>query len=174
MALNTELPIHQLIGAPIVALIQAESAAAQASASFIETFGFSGSKEGDSFGHLRSVTFTYTKQDVNGKDVTEEIQLPVLSLVPIPLLQIKDATFDFSLKITNTDEPRETKKEEEKLVQLKGIFGKKPAGNDHMNQDVDINMKINIVQSDIPVGLSRLFNILELGFISRVPETRKK
>ena len=63
----TQIPVYQLIGAPLSAMVQAEALAAQASAEFIEAVGFSKNSNtpADSFGHIKTVSFTYKQQNVN-------------------------------------------------------------------------------------------------------------
>lgn len=168
LAATVSLPFQQLIGSPIVAIIQAEAMAAQASAQFIESIGFEPPSEqnSDSIGSLKRVTFTYEKEDVNGNIITDQIALPVLSLVPIPLLQIKDASLEFNLNLTEVKPIDQSNKERSFMpplskVLLKGIFGKMNSSEAETKTNVDMKLKINIVQSDIPVGLSHLFTILD-------------
>ncbi len=156
--------------------------AARASADFIESVGFD--KQGDaksenSFGRLRTVSFNYTKQDVNGRDVEAEVELPLLSLVPIPLLQVKDAQLSFSLKIIETDSETEqrragvagtafaaaatTSPTPSRAVSMRAVY---KASN---NTDTTIDMKVtlNLVQSDMPAGLQQLFQIMEQASTSK-------
>lgn len=169
LASSVSLPYDQLIGSPLVAMINAETLAARASAEFLESVGFvreRGTRE-DSFGRLRTVTFTYRKQDVNGKDVVEEIELPLMSLLPIPLLQIKDATLEFNLKVTDITEEDSKVRRGDKWVVLKGAYATDKGGSGKTETGVDLKVKINVVQSDLPVGLTKLFQVFDVGFASR-------
>ena len=169
LAASVSLPYHQLIGAPLVALIDAEAHAARASAEFLQSVGFirSPGVAEDSFGHLRTVTFTYLKQDVNGADVTEEIELPLLSLLPIPLLQIKDASLEFELKVTEIEQERGKIDKSERRVVLKGAYSSQRSAESKVNSEATVKIRINVAQSDIPVGLTKLFQIMDLGTASR-------
>lgn len=176
------LSFSQLIGSPIVAIVQAEAMAARASAEFIESVGFvkQEGKDADAYGKLRTVTFTYTKQDVNGEPVTEEVELPLLSLVPIPLLQVKDAQLTFSAKVVEsaTDRNQLHAPINERLrisapqrpVSLMAVY--KPMGTttDTASDGADVKVSINLVQSDIPAGLKQLFQIMENAAVSRQSE----
>jgi len=181
------LPFVQLIGSPIVAIIQAEAMAARATAEFIENIGFVKQDEEveNSYGRLRTVTFSYSKQDVNGRDMDEEIELPLLSLIPIPLLQVKDAQLSFNIKVIETvNETTEQKKLStarsfgahaiETPTSLMAIY--KPVSNstDNTKSDTDIKVTVHLVQSDVPAGLQRLFQIMENAATSRQPEKRVK
>src|SRR5262245_29108466 len=109
------LSLYQLIGAPLMAVVQAEAQAAQASADFIKEIGFErklpsaavADKPEDTRslqegGNFRDLTMLQFKHDVRGSDGvvrTHQMNVPVLSLFPIPLLQVKDAEFDFAIRI---------------------------------------------------------------------------
>lgn len=170
LAASVSLPYHQLIGAPLVALIEAEAQAARASADFIQSVGFTrkDGQEGDAIGHLRTVTFSYLKQDVNGKDVTEEIELPLLSLLPIPLLQIKDATLEFDLKVNEVVQEDDPIDKTRKRLVLKGRYSPpRGATTSKTQSEATLKIKVNVIQSDIPSGLTKLFQVMDLGSASR-------
>lgn len=46
------------------------------------------------------LTFLFTQSDVNGQS-RQEVRIPLLSLVPQPLLQVKEADFDFDIQIVD-------------------------------------------------------------------------
>jgi hypothetical protein len=169
------LPYHQILGAPLVAIIEAEALAARATADFIADVGFvrNGKEKETSVGQLRSVTFTYRKQDIDGNDVEEEIELPLLSLLPIPMLQIKDASVKFNLKITDTDP--QSVRDTSKTAPLETISRKSPTlmaslrstDSKGVTANADMQVEINIKQSDIPAGLQKLFQVMENAVQSR-------
>ncbi len=186
IASTVSVPMYQLIGAPLQALIQAEALAAQASAEFIETVGFvkdENTPEG-SFGKVKTVTFTYKKQNVNGAIETAELTLPVLSLIPIPLLHIQDATLEFNMQLSeeetfegdNTEavgnevnEPvfsPQTTYLQDNSVSYKGTFVPQ---NADISQKIDLKIKINVAQADVPVGLAKLFQAMDLAVMSGKP-----
>ncbi|TND09901.1 MAG: hypothetical protein FD123_829 [Bacteroidetes bacterium] len=164
------LPWGDLIGAPLIAMIEAEALAAQTSRDFIASVGFVPDKDGneDTFGKLKTVTFTYQKQDVNGKTITDRISIPLLSLIPIPLLQIKDASLEFNLAVVDTQKINRNldfkssssffRKEQTGLV---GMITGSSKGSEDTKTSFDMKVKINLVQSDIPMGLQKLFMIMD-------------
>jgi hypothetical protein len=98
----TDVPLYQIIGAPLLALVQGEAQAAQATARFIQEIGFESSQDEPlQFGRLKTVTFRYSKTSVGGTISQLEVEIPVLSIVPIPTLQIREAEIDFSVEITS-------------------------------------------------------------------------
>lgn len=180
MANQSALSLYQLMGAPLQALVEAETNAAFATARFIREVGFSkkivqdGEKDIEDFGELRLVTFKHERIDQDGQKRTYKVEVPLLSLVPIPALQIKDADLDFfvkiidSPKITETTERQEMEKKE--LFQgfsesppreLKGMIGRSQTDVSRKSAlDMQIKVKIRMEQADIPAGLGRLFNLM--------------
>ena len=171
----TDVPLYQIIGAPLLALVQGETQAAQATARYIEQVGFDNvAREGESspHNHLKVVAFRYRKTGVGGNVTDLEIEIPVLSIVPIPALQIREAEIDFAVEINSIVEldsptainiPRISGQDsslEPKFVAFKAGIAR---------QDSKSAMKINIKvgQADTPVGLLTLFRVLDQGITSR-------
>jgi hypothetical protein len=122
------LHLYQLIGAPLLAVIQAEAQAAQVSADFISHIGFEPSsaaepegtaappgagtstalaapakpkmlQDGGNIGALRVAEFRVDRVGRDGKPIPYVARVPVLSLFPIPLMQVKHADFDFDIRV---------------------------------------------------------------------------
>ena len=93
----SSVPLYQIIGAPLLALVQAETQAAQATANFIQQVGFYDDEEGIS--RLKVVTFRYSKTGVDGNPIEFVVEIPVLSIVPIPTISVREATIDFAVEI---------------------------------------------------------------------------
>ncbi len=148
------LYFHEIIGSPIRAIIEGETLAAQATAQFIKEVGFIDSKKEDDFGSLRMLTFSYEKTDEEGNLVIATIQVPLLSILPIPMMQIKQTDLDYNISIINVEDDKAT--ESKKLLT---VFRENNNGANSQSYNIKINMKIE--QSDIPVGLSKMFNIME-------------
>lgn len=148
------LYFHEIIGTPLRAIIEGETLAAQATAQFIKEIGFFDGKNEDDFGSMRMVTFSYEKTDEEGNIVIATIQVPLLSILPIPMMQIKQTDLDYNISITSIEDDKatETKK-------LRTIFRENNNGETSQSYNIKINMQVE--QSDIPVGLSKMFNIME-------------
>lgn len=173
--------LYEMIGAPMVAMIQGETLAAQATAEFIETVGFvaSSNPQADEFGKLRMVTFSYQKQDINGQAEIVEMQLPVLSLIPIPLLHIAEAEIEFGVKIT--DVVQINSKSQFKSAQnnnyplnvglsnIQGAITTPLKFETQTNTDVQMNVKVKVAQADIPEGLKQLFRIFDVSMQASTP-----
>ena len=114
------MQLFQLIGAPLLAVIQAEAQAAQVSAEFIKRIGFDpppaaanqaggtaaatpaepkALQDGGELGGLRMAEFRIERSGADGKPQALVARVPVLSLFPIPLLQVKHADFEFDIRV---------------------------------------------------------------------------
>ena len=143
--------IGNIISAPIIGMLNAEIMGAEATSEFIEKVGFTNPKSGESshYGELKNITFTYKKP---GTGKTVEVRIPLLSLIPIPMMQVKKAEFEFGLNVVKKFIPKNKKgyKDKDKFVAA--------IAND---KDKNMNIKITVEQSDIPAGLSHLFQVME-------------
>ena len=131
MADQTALSLYELIGAPLHALINAERQAAQATSEFIREVGFEGSTNGsdEDYGELRMLTFTFSRPDPSrGENQQYEVQVPLLSLLPIPALQIKDAELEYYAKILDT--PRQIVDPSKQLVDRGTMLRKTPTSRE--------------------------------------------
>ena len=179
-----DVPLYQVIGAPLLALVQAEAQSAQATARYIQEIGFENSTENPlEFGNLKSITFKYNKVSAGGKLTTLEVQIPVLSIVPIPAIQIKEAEIDFAVEInslvelsvptainsfpekTNSASPAsaENIKQDSSLSPELVAFKVGISNRDTKNA---INIKLKIEQAEMPSGLLALFRVLDQGITS--------
>lgn len=95
------LQMDHLIGAPLRAAADASTQLANSTAEFINRVGF------DAEGKLRTVAFGYQKRSVNedGTSNLDEMQVavPMLSIVPIPNLQIDEVNILFDMEVKQSE-----------------------------------------------------------------------
>jgi hypothetical protein len=174
------LQFYQLIGAPLTALVQAEAQASQVTAEFIERVGFEPPVAGVPMTEgsepakppprrLRMLTFHYDKQDKTGRRQTYQIQIPLLSLIPIPAIQIKTAEIELTAHIRGVQKASSTTQigdsgddflSRDRLELKMGMRGAKNTSA------LQVRVKMNVEQADIPSGLSRLLHTLDESAIS--------
>ncbi|EPX64103.1 hypothetical protein D187_005236 [Cystobacter fuscus DSM 2262] len=174
------LQFYQLIGAPLTALVQAEAQAAQVTAEFIERVGFEPPAEAPSPPgggapmqqeprRLRMLTFHYERQDKAGQRRSYQVRIPLLSLIPIPAIQIKTAEIELAANIrglqkaktrTQVSDTRDDFLSRERLELKMGMRGGKSASA------LQVKVKMNVEQADIPSGLSRLLHSLDESTLS--------
>ncbi len=181
------LPFGQVIAAPMLAMIEGETIAARATTEFIESIGFvkDSTTDNNSFGKVRTVTFSYVKQNIDGKNETVTLTLPLLSLVPIPLLQIHKAEIEFGLdiaaksKITTSEVKSKSgtqilpSQKVNTYAMLKRMPTTSTAEHD-ITTNMQMKVKIEIGQSDIPIGLSKLFQVFETSVQSKTAPPTKE
>ncbi|MEM1161742.1 MAG: DUF2589 domain-containing protein [Pseudomonadota bacterium] len=176
------IPYGTLIGAPMTAAVEAQALAAQTSIDFIRSIGFETDGDDTSFGPVRQVEFTYAHRDVEtGTDRTVTLNVPLLTIVPIPYLRIDDMTIDFTSKIT--EEMLRTKKRDTSVqadaslsVNYKSFLSPVKVGfkasvsvkhssstatSNRYKTEHTININVRAVQDDLPAGMGRVLDILE-------------
>lgn len=171
------LELQQLIAAPLIATIEADSLSSQKYLDYLMKIAFeSYDPATGKTGKIRMLTFTYTNQDVNGSK-QQNVSIPLFTLVPLPLLQIQEADFDFDIKILDAfsvseeerfsiDEEKGTKEPASQSGGFKmraSLAPKQSEGsrNKNVEQSLSANMKIKVKmrQADVPAGLSNLLHL---------------
>ncbi len=183
--LNTlaNLPLSSMIGGPLTAAIEAQSAAAVSTLLFIT--GLCMKDGGDNaVGALKEIAFKYTTtEDTPGvtpsKTITKSVNVPLLFLVPIPFIRIESVNIAFTMRLSESGLSESTKEKSGSQSYMLKISGGLPyisAGfkgsfsssykntahsenryNNEMNFDVNVQAK----QDDMPGGLKKVFEILE-------------
>ncbi|MEQ9814198.1 MAG: DUF2589 domain-containing protein [Azospirillaceae bacterium] len=165
------LSLSQLIGAPIHALVEAESHAAMATARFIRDVGFTGgSGRLDDLGDLQMARFSRTLLNRDGEEERVEVEIPLITMLPIPALQVKDAQLDYTVKIVQAESmPRERRqldtfdhdvaRDLDPPATLRATFAREPSGRSRRSVDMLVRMKVRVEQADMPAGLSQLLNV---------------
>lgn len=179
--MDRAIEFGELVGAQVRALIEGELEGAEESWRFIEQVGFRKEKDGNLV--LQVVTFDMVRRDTDNQERTHTIQIPILTLVPLPLLTIEEANIDFHLRIDNvkvaskrpesTSEPRSSD-----LPQLLPRTSRstlmtrvaRTSSKDGGTVSADMKVTIRLKQSDFPVGIERLVNIADLGLQDNVNE----
>ena len=95
------LQMDQLIGAPLRAAADASTQLANSTAEFINRIGFDGD------GKVRTVAFGYQKRSVNEDGTSNldemKVDIPMLSIVPIPNLQIDEVNILFDMEVKQSE-----------------------------------------------------------------------
>jgi hypothetical protein len=176
------IQLSQLFSAPLVAVIEADFLAAQRFAAYIEQFGFIKdavqSGEDGHYGTVRTVRFAHPRQNGNGTSGIATTEIPLLSMLPLPLLQVRDAEFSFDVRLLDFDTGESAgppslraQSAQEKaavptspapltsraLLAPSGAAGEGGAGN---TNSANMNVKLRMQQADIPAGVSALLNAM--------------
>jgi hypothetical protein len=166
------LPFYQIIGAPLLAVVQGQTQAAQATAEFIERVGFEAVNGKTGIGNMRMVVFSYQKPGPDGALQTYRAEVPLLSLIPIPSIQVKNADFEFNIKVTDV-QTSETKTAlaiqgaqpgdwlSAGRTEFRATMGKMSSDSEQRSVDLQMKVTIKTEQADITAGMAHLFRIFD-------------
>lgn len=167
---STIMDVKDLVAAPLIAVVAADSDAALRLGQFIEEYGFVkvDAAAGDDLGKLRMLEFAYDRAGQDGKPVRFVVKVPLLSLIPLPALQVKHAEFEFHLRIVSTtssdpDASQDsTTMKPSSPVGLKGMLAPRPPSGDGARSSLEANMKVQVrmEQAHMPAGLSKLLTVM--------------
>jgi hypothetical protein len=176
-ALNelSAIPFGSLIGGPLIAAVEAQAKAAMTTVDFINAVGFEEDDKGKK--KVRNVTFSYlTGPDPEKAQSTLEV--PLLSIVPIPFLRIENMDIHFKASISQSMETKEAESSTTageiktsagggwlafKAQMSASVSSKKDSSSTRDSRySVEYTMDINVhaVQDDIPAGLAKVLNLL--------------
>ncbi|WP_013322439.1 DUF2589 domain-containing protein [Gloeothece verrucosa] len=88
--------LHQFLGGILASLVRGEAIAAKEMINYVLEVG---GDQNNGLTKLRMVTFEYEKIEPKGRKFRQIVQIPLLSLMPIPMIRIKDAQLNFDLEI---------------------------------------------------------------------------
>lgn len=183
MASDFRLPLQEMLGIAIADLARGESLAAQASLDFIQAVGFRrrDDAEPDDLGELRMVSFRYRQLDPSGKETTREVQIPLLSLVPLPLLQISKAQIELAVRVDEARRLPDTRKvkvplsalgNERREHELLGTVVPLPATSATQRDTAGLPtmmFRVELSQADLPGGVQSLLRAMDKN-VTEKPE----
>lgn len=169
------MELKDLISGPLVATIDADSMSTRRYLSYLYELAFdSYNAATGEVGNLRMLEFTYTAND-NGIPRQQRVSIPLMTLVPLPLLQVKEADFDFDIQIIDAvsadkqsmfsfNEKKDDDNPDSDGVKLRvSMAASNIDGNTEkkVRQGLAANMKVKVKmqQADMPGGLSNLLSL---------------
>jgi hypothetical protein len=164
------LGLGQLLGALLSAIVEGQREATGSSLAFVEQVGLV--QDADSDERFRTVTIRYTKLDENQNPAEFTLEVPLLAMVAIPTLVVKNAKISFTYSVTETsiEEPSEESLKQPRARALGGELGRpvllkgfvqqrRPAGDPRETAGVDVEVSLESVP--LPIGLERLLELTE-------------
>ena len=118
------------------------------------------------------------------------LQVPLLTIVPIPFIRVATTDIDLNVKINsiyNTDTSSETNSNVSTnasasygFLFAKGKINinatvahqKKTSEKEEVKKEYSLNIKIHAVQDEIPVGMSRMLDILEESIVPKTASSK--
>jgi hypothetical protein len=163
--------LGSILSAQLRSVLEAEVENAQAIKDFIVSAGFEpGPERSDSeFGALKTITFQMQRRDEYGEMANHAITVPLLSILPIPMLSIEKADFEFDLDINETITTSQATPDKPKG--LYASFAKtktrrlssQSSSHTVSQREGNISVKVSVVQTDFPLGIEKLLSLSELG-----------
>lgn len=164
-----------MIGGSLVAVIQAQSQAAQATLNFIKNVGFEGNR-------TASIPFQYKKMIPQPDGTTTaqsfEVSVPILSLLPVPFVRVQEAEIEFRAKVVGlfsgaqqsgdeslapSKDPGQNSGSRVQPAEMRVSFSNRQRsklGSD-TSSSYSMHIRLRAVQDDVPTGLERLLAKLE-------------
>jgi hypothetical protein len=181
----SDLDFQSMIGGPLDAVIHAQAQSAQTSVDFIKSVGF------DESNKPTMITFSYMKavESEEGKAAPPakyDLTVPILTMLPIPFIRVKETTIDFNAKITALEETKSEASKDLNItaeakarwspvsVKLKASYSYKSSTSASASKEQTYSMNVHVlaVQDEMPAGTERLLGILE-NAIEEVPSQSK-
>lgn len=201
------IDFESMLGGPLVAVINAQAQSAIATVNFIKEVGFK--KMDDETDPEAAETkdpiyvkFKYPKEiqpyvpavvDENGVEIQPaqdpeyqdfELEVPILTMLPIPYIRIDETTIDFKAKITSVSYRKtDTNFKIDASLEAKAgwlwgsaklkvstSYQKSTQQGNTVNKTYSLNVFIKAVQDEMPAGMERLLGILEDAMKSKPAE----
>ena len=170
------LPFGAIIGAPLKACIEAQAMAAMTSWNFIQNAGL---KINPDTGEREVVNVSF---QFNHKGETSQINVPLLSIVPIPYIAVQtiDISFKANISASRTSQEEESvQQDKEANVHAQGKLGfgifsleaqmeasysskkdSKATRDSRYSVEYTMDVAIKAGQEDMPAGIAKVLEIL--------------
>lgn len=170
------LPLEQLLGGPLKALVFAQGISAQATAQFVSEAGFVPAPAGAREPQARTVEFTYTHPvpDPNNPgaviDTPVRVTVPLLAMTSIPNLRVAEATVTLQANVVDVKPPEKPPEEIsvarrptsilEPSVRIFAVYAP-PALTPDTAPSAGLSFSIRVVREPLSEGLNRILTLLQ-------------
>lgn len=172
------LPMEQIIGGPLQAVIKAQALAASSTVDFIQQVGLN-PPVGAGGQTARTVEFSFERRvpdtDDEGNDIIREetvnLNVPLLTIVPVPFIRIATTDINFECQVSSSTINSSERTFGVSAEASGGFWGVKVAvkssysynskSTDTVNRAATLKVDVHAVQDEIPAGLDRVLTILQ-------------
>ncbi|MCR5554921.1 MAG: DUF2589 domain-containing protein [Bacteroidales bacterium] len=145
---SNTIPFDQMIGAPLIACVNAQSMASMETLKFVKEAGFKKSeKEGSDF-EVVNVSFSYK----NGNEMFS-LSVPLLTIIPVPYLQIDTVKINFSADMYTTENNEVVAK-----FATTDLSAEKKQTSKYNVQN-QLNIEIKASSGSMPSGMAKMLDI---------------
>lgn len=173
------IPFQAMIGGPLTACIDAQAAAAQTTWKFIQEVGLNTDENGNK--SAVNVSFQFIKE---GKNV--QLNIPLLTIVPIPYIAIKEVDINFKAKIDASASSCSTESSESSggasssiksgwfvNVDIQANYSSKKDSKATQESKYSVEYTMDVAvkagQDSMPAGLAKILDILGTSLTLGVP-----
>ena len=151
------IPFENLIGAPLCACVNAQKQAAEATINYIQEMGFEKKKNSTDLSVIM-VSFEFVQDGIPKK-----LQLPLLSIVPVPYLQIDTVDIKFTAEVAaNSDDTFNARISNQR-------YEEDTKGTKSLDYKGLIDLNIRATGTNMPAGLAKIFQVFE-GYCFQIEE----
>lgn len=171
------LPMESLIGGPLQAAAKANGQLVATNAKFIKDIGFKKDAQGNPT-EANMVDFKFEKQ-VIGADGTVtpqsvDVKVPMLAIVPLPALKIKDVEVNFTMSVNSSTEDTSSRDSEAGFegeggvnygifsvhVKVHGKTSSHSSSTRKSDNSAKYDVKVSATDDGIPEGLARVLDMM--------------
>jgi|GEM_PF-1048301 len=174
----SSLDFGAMIGGPLTAVVKAQAQAALSTATFIKQVGFEHDPSTHAITKAMNVDFVYDKPLPGGGKQESKLSVPLLTILPIPFIQVDVAEINFNAKllsVTHNDLMSQDKSDVHFQSKTGGYFNwyasaSLKANYSHQSQRTEksqtkdtygLTVHVKASQAEIPAGMDKVLNILE-------------
>lgn len=167
--------LGDLLGSLMSAVVEGQRQATGSALEFVEQIGLTGEGEGSE--GFRTVAIRYTKLDENQEPAEFVLEVPLLAMVNIPTLTVKQAKIAFRYDVLTTETTSApdiptTGPLGMPTIRPVGLVGYVPTrpvtGQTRATTGVDV--EVTMQSEPLPVGLERILELTELAVSRQVTE----
>lgn len=162
------LNMEQLIGGPLSAAANANTLMAGTTANFINRVGFTGD------GKLRTAAFGYQKRSQNEDGTTNledmRVEVPLLSIVPIPNLQVDEVNITFDMEVKQSQRSENSADESATVsasarffcakVDISGSVSAHQSNTRSTDNSAKYHVDVRATNHGTPEGLARVLDMM--------------
>lgn len=176
------LPMEQIIGGPLQAVIKAQSMAASTTADFITKVGLTPAGGGGG-SKARTVDFSFDRKrtDDAGTVSTETVNLsvPLLTILPVPFIRVQEALIDFQCTVASST--IDTSKTQFGLdasasggffgvdFSVSASYSTESTHRSEVTRTATLKVQVKAVQDQMPAGLAKVLDILQTAITDSKP-----
>jgi hypothetical protein len=173
------LGLGELLGSLLSAVVEGQQAATASSLAFVREIGLVQGEAGQP-DRFQTVPIRYTKLDESQQPAQFELQVPLLAMVSIPTLKVKEAKIAFQYDVLTTEREEPSDEDETSLPDRLGIAGLRPVSlvgyvarrsvSRETRETTGVDVEVTVESEPLPLGIERLLELTELAVSQQVTE----